>query len=174
MARLQTSPKVRFAGIAALVAVALLGAYAYQLRHQQPDEAQEASSAAPLAPIEVDRFSARLEKSNDEERLSVGFRLRSNAKDPLECYLFVVARTERGTSRSWAIWPSGSPGLAISAGGQFHAAHPASGHPLSLGRDWERIDAVFDRTPGQQPFDSVSIYVVSGNGNILLARPFAL
>ena len=63
--------------------------------------------------------------------------------------------------------------MAISAGGHFHAAHPASGYPLSLGRGWQSIDAVLARTPGQPPFDSVSVYVVGPNGNILLERPFA-
>lgn len=164
---------MRVAGIGLVVVLAVLVAGVYQLRRPEPEEATESASAAPLAPVELDRFSARLEKSNDEERLTVSLRLRATGAEPLECFVFVVARTERGSPRPWAIWPSESPGMAISAGGHFHAAHPASGYPLSLGRGWERVDAVLPRTPGQPPFDSVSVYVVGPNGNILLARPFA-
>jgi len=164
---------VRIAGVALLVVLSLLAAGVYQLRQPQTDDAVESAGAAPLAPVELDRFSARLEKANDEERLSVSLRLRATGAEPLECFVFVVARTERGAPRSWAIWPAESPGMAISAGGQFHAAHPASGYPLSLGRGWERIDAVLPRTAEQPPFDSVSVYVVGPNGNVLLARPFA-
>lgn len=173
MPRLRDSPRVRIVGIALLVVLSLLAAGVYQLRQRPPDDSGESAGAAPLAPVELDRFSARLEKANDEERLTVTLLLRSTGAEPLECFVFVVARAERGAPRPWAIWPAESPGMAISAGGHFHAAHPASGYPLSLGRDWERIDAVLPRTPGQAPFDSVSVYVVGANGNVLLERPFA-
>jgi len=173
-ARRATGP--RLGGALLLIALAFLAALGYQLRQR---EAEEAAEPPPLAPssasaVELDRFSARLEKSSDGERLTVGLRLRAGTPDPLPCFVFVVARSERGTPKQWAIWPSETPGLAISAGGHFHAAHPASGHPLNLTDAWERVDAVLPVAPGQPPFDSVVVYVVNGGGNILLSRPFAL
>ena len=174
VADLRNSPRVRFAGVVLLGALGLLVAYVAQIRHRQAEDAADTPADEPSAPVELDRFSARLEKSNDEERLTVSLRLRAGSGGPIECYLFIVARTERGSPRPWAIWPAESPGMAISAGGHFHAAHPASGHPLSLGSGWERVEAVLPRTPGQPPFDSVSVYVVGESGNVLLERPFAL
>lgn len=174
MAASPRSTGTRLGGALLLVAFAFLAALGYQLRQQEAEQAAEPAAMAPSSPIEFDRFSARLEKNNDGERLTVGLRLRATGVDPIPCFVFVVARTERGTPKQWAIWPADTPGLAISAGGHFHAAHPASGHPLTLSDGWERIDAVLPIADGQPPFDSVVVYVVNGAGNILLSRPFAL
>lgn len=173
MPRLRDSRRARALGIALVVILGILAAGVYQLRRHDTDDTAESAGTAPLAPVEIDRFSARLEKSNEEERLTVSLRLRATGSEPLECFVFVVARAERGSPRQWAIWPAESPGMAISAGGHFHAAHPASGYPLSLARGWERIDAVLPHAADQPPFDSVSVYVVGANGNVLLERPFA-
>ncbi len=137
--------------------------------------AGDAQTQIPGQPaVEVSRFSARLEKSDATERLTISVRLRANSETPIDCYVFVVASSTHSSPRSWAIWPVENPGFAISAGGHFHAAHPTTGHPLSLGRSWTRVDATLPRTPGQPPFDSVVVYVVDGKGEVLLARPFAL
>jgi hypothetical protein len=92
----------------------------------------------------------------------------------VDCFVFVVARSEHGNPKPWAIWPADRPGMAISAGGHFHAAHPASGHALALSSSWQPVEAVLTHVPGQPPFDSLVVYVVGPGGNILLARPFAL
>ena len=168
------SPTPGVAGALLLVALAFLAALGYQLRQQEAEEAVEPVVTAPNAPIELDRFSARLEKTNEGERLAVGLRLRASGPEPVDSFVFVVARTERGTPKQWAIWPADSPGMAISAGGHFHAAHPATGYALSLTGSWARVDAVLPVASGQPPFDSVVIYVVNASGNILLAHPFAL
>lgn len=174
MARLQTSPAARVAAALMLIALVFLAAYGYQVRLQRDEETAEPAPAAPSSPIELDRFAARLEKTNEGERLTVGLRLRTSAAGPLDCHVFVVARTDRGTPHGWAIWPPDSPGMAISAGGHFHAAHPASGYSVSLNSGWQRVDAVLPLPEGRPPYDSVVVYVVGDSGNILLARPFSL
>lgn len=174
MPRIRDSNRARLAGALLLIALAFLAALAFRLRQREAEQATEPIGVAPPAPIEVDRFSARLEKTSDEERLLVGLRLRANGDEPIEGFVFVVARSDRATPKVFAIWPPLNPGTAISAGGHFHAAHPASGHPATLGPEWERIDAVIERLPGQPPFDQVVVYVVGGGGTVLLARPFAL
>lgn len=176
MASLQPTPRTRLAAALLLVALAFLAAYAYQIRLREAENAAEPPAPEEsLAPIELDRFSARLEKSDDQqERLSVSLRLRATGVTAIDCFVFVVARAEHGSPKPWSIWPAESPGMAISAGGHFHAAHPASGYPLTLGDGWQRVDALLPHTPGQPSFDSVVVYVVGANGNTLLARPFAL
>jgi len=130
--------------------------------------------ASGQAKIEASRFSARLEKTDETERLTISVRLRANTPTPIDCYVFVVASSTHAAQRTWAIWPVENPGFAISAGGHFHAADPSSGHHLLLARTWTRVDATFPRTPRQPPFDSVVVYVVDRTGEVLLARPFAL
>jgi hypothetical protein len=171
VARLRDSRRARLAGAVLLLTLASLAAFGYQLRRWEAEHVSEPVN--PPAPIEVDRFAARLEKGSDDERLNVSLRLRATGAESIECFVFVVARSDRVTPRVWAIWPGRAPG-AISSGGHFHAAHPASGHAATLTEEWERIEAVIPRQPGQPPFDEVVAYVVSPAGTILLARPFAL
>jgi hypothetical protein len=134
------------------------------------------AETAPPRPqrVEIDRVSARLEKSDSSERLIVSLTVRAAGPSPLNCFLFVVARADRAIPRLWAIWPTENPGLAISAGGHFHAAHPASGHSLELDDGWQRVDAVLPRTPGQPPFDFAVAYIVGPSGTVLLAHPFPI
>lgn len=174
MARMRGSPRSRVAGALLLVGLAFLAAYALQLREQEPEPVVREATDRPSAPLELDRFSARLERTNEIDRLAVSVRLRANLVDPVTCFVFVVARTERSPRKAWAIWPPSSPGMAISAGGHFHGAHPASGHALDLGGAWQRVDAVIPMAKGQAPFDTIAVYVVAPNGHILLARPFAM
>jgi hypothetical protein len=157
-----------------LLVLASLAIYVYQLRHTPADESVEAPNAVAGEEVALDRLDAHLEKTDDQEQLRVTLRLRGLGTDPIECYLFLVARSENSASIQWAIWPPGSPGLAISAGGHFHAAHPASGHSLLLGDSWEHIDALLPLAADQPAYDSVVVYLVRPNGNILLERPFAL
>ncbi len=164
------------AAVLSLAPVALVSLLALGLVPgcSRKNEAEKTAAGSQPRVIEVDRFSARLEKSDDKERLIVSFRLRSSLPEALGCYVFVVARADRATPKLWAIWPTQNPGLAISAGGNFHAAHPSSGHLLQLGDSWSRIDATLPRTVGQPPFDFAVVYVVAPDGNILLAHPFPL
>ena len=122
--------------------------------------------------IELDRFSARRERSAEGDRLSVSLRLRTSMSVSLPCYVFLVARNDQATPKQWAIWPPQPPGPAITAGGHFHGATPRTGHAVTLSDQWERIDATVQHPTGGVEFDTVEIYLVDGDGRILLARPF--
>ncbi len=121
-----------------------------------------------------DRFSARRERSDEGDRLSLSLRLRTSAAVSLPCFVFVVARREESTTHRWGIWPAQPPGLAITASGHFHAATPAAGYAVTLSDTWERLTAVIPHPPGDAAFDTVSVYVVDPGGRILLARPFRI
>lgn len=122
--------------------------------------------------IVFDRFSARRERSDEGDRLSVSLRLRTSAAVSLPCFVFVVARNDRQTPRRWAIWPTQPPGPAITASGHFHAATPSAGFAVTLSDTWERVTAVIPHPPGTAAFETVSVYVVDPAGRVLLARPF--
>jgi hypothetical protein len=134
-----------------------------------------ASAGNDVVPaIEFDRFSARRERSDDNERLSVSLRLRATMSQPIKGFVFIVARNDHVSPKIWAIWPPQAAGLAITAGGHFHAATPASGEPVDLTNSWERVTAALPHPPAQPPFDTVVLYIVSPQGQILLSRPFEL
>src|SRR6266404_5766886 len=109
--------------VAAVLAVTALVLVYYEFRHKPEEELGE-QMPLETAVIEFDRFSARVERSDGTERLAVTMRLRANVRRPIDCFVFVVARSERAKPRTWVIWPGGNPGLAISSGGHFHAAQP--------------------------------------------------
>ncbi|HUI27219.1 MAG TPA: hypothetical protein VL403_14145 [Candidatus Kryptonia bacterium] len=155
-----------------LVVVLVLGYLALTrvLQHQPTTTA--GAEAAPT--IEIDRFAARHERGGDGERLSVSLRLRTNLPEPLSGFVFVVARNDHVTPHIWAIWPPEAVGAAITAGGHFHGAAPASGQPLTMSGSWERITAVLPHDLGAPPFDTVTVYFVSPQGQIILSRPFEL
>jgi hypothetical protein len=152
--------------------VVLLGVIVIRQQRSERERAEAPQSESSL--IEFDRLSARLEKSSDTERLVVGIRLRANVVSPIDCFVFVVARSGRGGPQVAVVWPTEQAGRAISAGGHFHAADPASGYPVALGTSWEKITAVLPHKVGEAPFDSVVVYVVSAQGDTLLARPYPL
>ncbi len=133
------------------------------------------SSDNDTAPaIEIDRFSGRRERSEDSERLSVSLRLRTTMSEPIDGFVFVVARNDSVTPHVWAIWPAKAKGLAITAGGHFHGATPGAGEPISLTARWQSVNAVIPHRPGVADYDTVVVYVVSAQGQILLSRPFRL
>lgn len=144
-------------------------------RRQRADNTGEPaveSAAIPL--VDFDNFSTRREKSSDAERLSVSLRLRLTAPGSLSCYVYVVARNDHVTPKLWGVWPTQGPDGAVSAGGHFRSNNPTTGETITLTPSWTRISAAISHPPGQPPFDTVMVYVVSAKGEILLARPFAL
>ncbi len=159
-----------------LVVVLVLGYLALtRVLEQRKPIAVTASAETDAAPaVEFDRFSARQERSEGGERLSVSLRVRATSPEPMRGYVFLVARNDHVTPHLWAIWPPQAKGLAITAGGHFHAGNPSSGEVLSLSDRWERINAVLPHEPGQPPFDTVTVYVVSPQGQVLLSRPFGI
>ncbi|MGH7788285.1 MAG: hypothetical protein ACRERC_15550 [Candidatus Binatia bacterium] len=120
-----------------------------------------------------DRFSARRERTEAGDTLSVSLRLRTSASVSLPSYVFVVARNDQVTPKLWAIWPPQEPGAAITASGHFHGATPTSGYAVTLTDTWERVTATIPH-PARETFDTVAVYVVDPDGRILLSRPFRL
>jgi hypothetical protein len=138
-----------------------------------PQEADRTDRATPaLSQVEFDRFSARRERTGEEERLIVSLRLRTAGESPVDCFVFVVARSDQATPRAWSIWPQQPAGLAISSAGHFHGAAPAAGHSVTLTQRWERITASFSEP--NVPFSVAVIYVLNGEGRVLLTRPFRM
>ncbi len=171
-----TATQARRPRLVAVVLAAAVGTLAgavvlerfYPLDHGPAPDARHGLRAAR---VEFDRFSARRERSEDGERLSVSLRLRAGTEPELPCFAFVVARNDRATPRIWAIWPPQPAGPVITAGGNFHGATPTAGHPLTLTETWQRLTATVPH-PATGAFDTVVVYVVGIDGKILLSRPF--
>ncbi len=140
-------------------------------RHATADGAAQTENV-PL--IDLSNFATRREKTSDAERLTVSLRLRLTTPGTLDCYAYILARNTRETPKLWAVWPTQGPGGAVTAGGHFNSSNPSTGEPLQLTPSWTRIGATLPHPPGQPPFDTVTIYLVSPKGEVLLARPFAL
>lgn len=143
-------------------------------RHQTESNGEAAAEPSSVALVDFDSFSTRREKSSDAERLSVSLRLRLTAPGTLDSYVYILARNDRVSPRLWAVWPPQGPDGAVTQGGHFRGTTPTTGEPVKLTPSWTRITASVDHPPGQPPFDTVMVYVVSPKGDILLARPFAL
>jgi hypothetical protein len=141
-------------------------------RHGAKNTGAAPEAAIPL--LDLDRFSSRRERSSDIDRLYVSFRIRLTAAATIDASVFVVARNDQVTPRLWAVWPPQAPGDAVSAGGHLRQPKPGSGHTLTLSNHWTRVIATLDHPPSRPPFDTVMVYIVNTNGDILLARPFAL
>ena len=155
-----------------LVALAALAGLLFLERLVRMEAKQKADvPPAPGEEVQFDRFSARVERDADGERLSVSLRLRTNVAEGLPCYAFVVARNG-ASPRVWSIWPPQPPGSVITAGGHFHGADPSSGFSMILTDAWQRITATVANPDGGPTFDTVIVYVISSNGSILLVRPF--
>ncbi|MBI4514556.1 MAG: hypothetical protein HY699_01910 [Deltaproteobacteria bacterium] len=159
-----------------LVVVLLLAylALSRALDPSHPGSGQIALEPAAPPAVEFDRFSARQERGANGERLNVSLRLRSTLPGSGVGFVFVVARNDHVTPRVWAIWPPQAYGQAITAGGHFHGSAPTSGEAIELSERWERLNAVIPHDPGQSPFDTVILYVVSPQGAVLLSRPFGI
>lgn len=160
--------------LAATLLVALVAAAGLLLARRALLDGRAAPAPAPRLQREAvlfDRFAARRERSDEEDRLSISLLLRTSASVSLPCFVFLVARDDQATPRRWAAWPPQAQGGAISAGGHFHGAAPESGYALTLSDTWERVTATIPEPPGSD-FETVVVYVVDPGGRILLARPF--
>lgn len=134
-------------------------------------DSQTESVSAPL--IEVSGFSARREKSSDAERLTVSLRVRLTTRTPIDSHVYVVARNEHASPKLWTVWPSQAAN-AVSTGGHFKGSTPPSGEAVRLTSSWTRVNATVQHPAGRPPFDTVTLFVVGADGEILLERPFAL
>jgi hypothetical protein len=159
--------------LAALIAIIVAASWWLAWSRSRPPSTSTAAAMRPGvgAAVEFDRFSARHERNETEERLSVSLRLRQSGGTPRRCFLFVVARNDRLAPKLWAIWPPQAPGPAITAGGHFHGATPTTGYSFLLTEDWQRVTATVPET-STRSFDTVVVYVVGEDGRLLLSRPF--
>jgi hypothetical protein len=163
----------RTASFTLLVAVLSLAAFLFLERLVTLETPpQPESNVGTGDALQFDRFSARVERDDEGERLSVSLRLRTTAKEGLPCYTFVVARNDTASPRLWSIWPPQPAGPVITAGGHFHGTDPAAGFSLTLTDAWQRITATVSSPSGAQTFDTVVVYVLNPRGKVLLARPF--
>jgi hypothetical protein len=166
---------VAYSGLVALVAALGYLTFRTVTQHRSgADVENEAGESPPVSLIDLDNFVTRQEKSSDVERLNVSVRLRLTAPGSVACHVYMVARNDHVTPRLWAAWPPQEPGGAITAGGHFRGGSPPTGWPLTLSPSWTRVTASVDHPPGQAPFETVIVYVVGTDGEILLTRPFTL
>lgn len=138
-----------------------------------PPPASELPDTLAVPLIELNGFSARKEKSPGSERLNVSLRFRLTARASVDCYIYVVARNEHVSPKLWVVWPTQAAN-ALTAGGHFRGGTPATGEPVQLTASWTRINATLQHPIGLPPFDTVTVYVVTPKGEVLLERPFAL
>lgn len=164
--------RARAVSVTLIVALAALAGFLFLerlVRMEMPPKAED--HPAPGEEVQFDRFSARVERAADGERLSVSLRLRTSVAEGLPCYAFVVARNA-GSPRVWSIWPPQPNGSVITAGGHFHGTDPSSGFSMTLTDAWQRITATVANPDGGASFDTVVVYVLSPSGTMLLVRPF--
>ena len=165
-----------YTGLVALVAGLGYLTFRAASEHRRGGEANGEAAAEPssVSLVDFDSFLTRREKTSDSERLSVSLRLRLTTPGTIDTYIYILARNDHVSPRLWAVWPPQGPNEAVTQGGHFRGTTPTTGTPLKLAPSWTRITASIDHPPGQPPFDTVMVYVVSPKGDILLARPFAL
>ena len=164
-----------YSALVALVAgLGYLTLNAISERRHGAEKSDTAAAAGTVPLIDLANFAARREKSSDAERLNVSLRLRLTASSTVDCYVYVLARNDHVSPKLWAVWPTQGPGGAVTAGGHLGGSDPTTGQAVTLTPSWTRISATIDHPPGQPPFDTVMVYVVSPKGEILLSRPFAL
>jgi len=147
---------------------------ANERRHAGTAGSETPAEVGMLPLLEIASFSARIEKSTDTERLTIGCRLRLTAPGSVDGFVYVLARNDHVSPKLWGIWPPQEPGGALSAGGHFRSSTPQTGEAVHLSPSWTRIAATIDHPLGRAPYDTAIVYVLSPKGEILLARPFGL
>ncbi|MBP1688486.1 MAG: hypothetical protein H6Q33_4629 [Deltaproteobacteria bacterium] len=161
-----------YAGLVALAAA--LGYLTFRATQQPRGDGQLTEAVvAPPPFIELSGFSARREKTSDAERLNVTLRLRLSTRTPIDCYVYIVARNEHVSPKLWVSWPD-EAASALTTGGHFRGGSPPSGQAIRLTSSWTRVNATISHPAGRPPFDTVTVYLVGPEGEILLERPFAL
>lgn len=157
----------------ALVAVvAGLGYLTFEVGSRKAEPGPAPDEPAPEALIDVDAFSTRIVQTPEGERLTIAVRLRLTRPGTFDCHVYLVARNDRVTPKLWAVWPPQSAGINVTGGGHFSGRAAATGEPLTLGPRWTRIAGAVTHPPGRPPFETVVLYVVTRDGQVLLARPF--
>lgn len=159
----------------ALVAVvAGLGYLTFEVGSRKTAPGPVADEPGPEALIDVDAFSTRLVRTTEGERLNMALRLRLTRPGILDCHVYLVARNDRATPKLWAVWPPEAAGSNVTGGGHFRGGATPRGEPISVGAGWTRVAGTVSHPTGRPPFETVVLYVVARNGQVLLARPFPI
>jgi len=146
----------------------------------RPQRAGSPHDAGPTAPpqgapaIEVAGFWSRRDTRAGGERLTVSAKLRTTAPETVNAYVYVLVRNDQVSPRLWAVWPPQGAAGAVSAGGHLRSTDPTTGQAVTLTTRWTRVTATLEQATDRPPFDTALVYVLSPQGDILLARPFAL
>lgn len=127
-----------------------------------------------VQPIELGNFSTRIEKTTKSERVVVSFKVRLSTATSRDAFVYVAARNDQAERGVWGVWPPQEPTGAFTKGGHFRSHDPTTGHAIHLIDSWQRITAPIEQPRASAAFDTVIVYIVAADGEILLARPFAL
>jgi hypothetical protein len=174
--RLSGSSRRWLASLAYTALVAAVAALAY-LTFTNFQAGRRYSITDPTAeaqPIELGSFSTRTEKTAKGHRLVVSFKVRSGAAAAVDSFIYVAARNDHTTPAVWGVWPRQNAGGAFTPGGHFRSHDPKTGYSVHLADSWQRVTAPIEQPKGNAAFDTVIVYIVAADGQILLARPFAL
>jgi hypothetical protein len=158
----------------ALFAVVAGLAYLTFVNLRAPRDYSAAETIDEAHPIELGNFSTRIEKTAKSQRLVVSFKVRVTTPAALDSFVYVAARNDHTTPGVWGVWPRQEPGGAFTQGGHFRSHDPKTGFGVRLVDSWQRVTAPIDQPKGTALFDTVIVYIVATDGEILLARPFAL
>lgn len=174
--RLSPSSRRLLASLAYTALVAVVAALAYQtfVNLQARREYSASDTVDEAQPIELGNFSTRIEKTAKSQRLVVSFKVRLTTPTALDSFVYVAARNDHTTPAVWGVWPRQEPGGAFTQGGHFRSHDPKTGYSVRLVDAWQRVTAPIEQPKGTATFDTVIVYIVAADGEILLARPFGL
>jgi len=157
-----------------LAAVVALLAYLTFANLKQRDVEPSNDAVEQIQPIQLGNFSTRIEKTAKSQRLVVTFKLRLTTAVSMDAFVYIAARNDHSEPGVWGVWPPQEPGGAFTKGGHFRSHDPTTGHAIRLMDSWQRVTAPIEQPARTAPFDTVIVYLVATDGQILLARPFAL
>lgn len=174
--RLSPSSRRLLASLAYTSLAAVVAALAYLTfaNLQAARDGTESEIVDPMQPIELGSFSTRVEKTAKAQRLVVSFKVKLSTAESMSAFVYVAARNDHSEPAVWGVWPSQEGGGAFTAGGHFRSHEPTTGHAIRLVGSWQRITAPIEQPRPTPTFDTVIVYIVAADGEILLARPFAL
>jgi hypothetical protein len=160
-----------YTGLAAIVALLAYLTFA-NLKQREVEPAND--PLEQIQAIQLGSFATRVEKTAKSQRLVVTFKLRLTSSVSMDAFVYVAARNDHSEPGVWGVWPPQEPGGAFTKGGHFRSHDPTTGHAIRLMDSWHRVTAPIEQPARTAPFDTVIVYLVATDGQILLARPFAL
>lgn len=174
--RLSPSSRRLLASVAYTSLAAVVAALAYLTfaNLKAARDGAESELVDPMQAIQLGGFSTRVEKTAKAQRLVISFKVKLSKTESLDAFVYVAARNDHSEPAVWGVWPSHEGGGAFTKGGHFRSHEPTTGHAIRLVNSWQRITAPIELPRPTPAFDTVIVYLVAADGEILLARPFAL